>query len=201
MSTSRTHRRLIVSMQNIVLLVALMFGHSAGASLVIQYDANGFIDGASGVVVGGNEFSVEFRSGNCVEAFDGCVNGALAFSTFDQAKEAAQALVDQLFPLFLEPTQMSGCYLTTVCNVLTPYSIAVNSAVSRKFGSFLDLDDTVTGPASLPPSTTIGVIGSEPGRIYARWTQTTVVPLPAAAWLLLSGLAGLGVLGRRHKAA
>ena len=40
----------------------------------------------------------------------------------------------------------------------------------------------------------VGVSGGE-----LTVTDVSVVPLPAAAWLLLSGLAGLGVLGRRKR--
>jgi hypothetical protein len=38
-------------------------------------------------------------------------------------------------------------------------------------------------------------------RVIAREDVETEVPLPAAAWLLLSGLAGLGVVGRRRSRA
>jgi hypothetical protein len=38
------------------------------------------------------------------------------------------------------------------------------------------------------------------GRDNVSITDVTAVPLPAAAWLLLGGLGGLGVFGRTRKA-
>lgn len=54
-----------------------------------------------------------------------------------------------------------------------------------------------------PPSsaTTLYQMYADDASLVLEINEPSPVPVPAAAWLLISGLAGLGVLGRRHKAA
>ena len=58
--------------------------------------------------------------------------------------------------------------------------------------AYFDLSNTARVALQLEPGVTFT---SESGSFL------TAVPLPAAAWLLLSGLGGLGFMGRRRKAA
>lgn len=60
-----------------------------------------------------------------------------------------------------------------------------------------------TGPVT-SPGTYCGAVGSSCD-VFSLTLETSSVPepvpLPAAAWLLLSGLGGLGLVGRRRKVA
>lgn len=72
-------------------------------------------------------------------------------------------------------------------------------------GTTLDVQtETSTNTGSLPAAEFAST--NTPGTRYAVMNtgiglEVTAVPLPAAAWLMLSGLGGLGVLSRKRKAS
>jgi hypothetical protein len=57
---------------------------------------------------------------------------------------------------------------------------------------------TLTGYAPTPGTFTLSTQGTN-GNVSFSTTTTAPVPLPAAAWLLLSGLVGVGAMARRRK--
>lgn len=89
---------------------------------------------------------------------------------------------DQVFPGTLQTSGVSGLPSSSAALGANNPALWIYASVGDAYGSRL--------------STSGGYIGN-PG----TFVQAPQVPLPAAAWLLLSGLGGLGVMQRRRKAA
>ena len=193
-------------------LVIALAGALPGSAATLSV-SNGILTGATGVTIGRKVYSVEFVDGSCLSLFSNCADDpaasglpAFAFSTSDQARLASLALLVQVMidsPLGAfdsDPALTAGCE-TASCVVLTPYTTfrdaaeflaitaqAINlpGAQNDAVGTMLSIDADVS-------------TGSFRNSVFARWTETAVIPLPAAGWMMLSALVALGGLRLRRR--
>ncbi|MBL3591493.1 MAG: hypothetical protein JMN24_17165 [gamma proteobacterium endosymbiont of Lamellibrachia anaximandri] len=82
------------------LMLGLVLFTAPSQAAVTQVDGSGVITGATGVLVSGSLYDVEFVTGTCLTVFINCTesNHDFTFSTASDAAAASQALFDQVFP-------------------------------------------------------------------------------------------------------
>ena len=199
-------------MRKFVGLLMLVCAGSVNAATVVM--SGGQLIGATGVEVNGASYDVAFLDGSCNSLYNGCTG--LPFTTSSEGLAASQALIDQV--MIPQNINHGNSYLINgiddltsssffyVAIIMTPVTesggLGTVNVRSVQFGYSLQTDLTAGdlpypfyGKASDQTSSTSPFSYSPAmvDEVYAVWTPAAVsaVPLPAAAWLFISAIAGL----------
>ena len=180
------------------LLFILSLGSLAAQASTIPIISNGQLIGATNVNVGGVLFDFEFVEGSCIGLFDGC-DATNDFQSFPGGSlAAAQALIDQVLLDGVNGNFASNPVLTFGCGQVFACGIVIPELSTGSFGfngtpissGAIILQTPFEETASLVPQ----IFGNEDTTnssiVFARFSPTPI-PLPGAAWLLLSALGGL----------
>ncbi len=179
---------------------------SANAAMPIL-DSSNILIGANGVKVGKNTFNVEFKAGTCAQVYGTCTKTSFDFYTQQDALEASQALLDQVFidgqsgrfdsnPRLIFGCQSGGslCLSSIVYGAFTDSLFLVTTASNSAEG------DVATG-GSMAVSLNTATTGN---RNFARFTfvpdsVTSAVPEPASWVMMIGGFGMVGASMRRRK--
>lgn len=175
------------------LLLCLAAAPAAAAPVLVLQGQT--LAGATGVLVNGTSYDVEFVEGTCIALFTGCDAAAdFTFQTQADATAASQALLDQVLTdgalgnFEAEPWLTLGCTDPGNCLPQTPFGL-VSTLVEtmRAVNDALETNDAVAwGGAAMDTDTT--------GFTWSTWARSTPtdppsVPEPATAALVVLGLA------------
>ena len=158
----------------------------------------------------GLTYNVSFLDGTCISVFDGCDESSdFAFNSDADANSTSVALMEQVFNSVdtydKDPELTRGLTHLGAGDILTPYafystSVVYYSGMTNRASILTDL----TFCGVLDASCTFGItfdLSSSSSRTWAKWSQVSAVPVPAAIWLFGTALIGLVGFGKRRKAA
>ncbi|MCG6856711.1 MAG: VPLPA-CTERM sorting domain-containing protein [Salaquimonas sp.] len=188
-------------LKQILAASAVMLMAVSGAAGATKNIVGGQLIGATGVDVGGTLWDVSFEDGTCAGLFGSCENSSFPFATATLAETAAEALLSQVLTADIraDPTQVNGCSNTTnysQCSIVIPVSVSGLSLAIRSMNIF----NTGYGSNTANFMGVNADTGSSTATTFAVFSQATSVPLPAAIWLLGSGVAALGFGAVRGRA-
>ncbi len=182
---------------------AVLFVYSAistGATIIVE---NGALMGATGVDVNGVLYDVSFQDGSCFDLYNGCNDiSGIPFTDLTSANAARTALLNQVFidsPLGLfdsNTTLTNGCFVEGSCTTFFP--VVISGVIGTYFVWNRNPQPNEVGAGGLDPLNDTSIRFPD-GDTYAVWSQSTVVPVPAAIWLFGSGLLGLVGFSNRKK--
>ena len=190
-------------MRKFVGLLLLVCAGLVNAATVVM--SGGQLMGATGVEVNGASYDVAFLDGSCNSLYNGCTG--LPFTTGSEALAASQALRDQV--MIPQGISANNHYLINGIGPLAGplWGAGILTPAAESWGSLAALGtggsgnwlpgnsagpyDAYTADTSSPTSPLGGFPDTD--EVFAVWTPAAVsaVPLPAAAWLFISAIAGL----------
>ncbi|RDH80890.1 MAG: hypothetical protein DIZ78_17665 [endosymbiont of Escarpia spicata] len=143
------------------LMLGLVLFTAPSHAAVTQVNGSGEVTGATGVLVSGNLYDVEFFIGTCLDVFTNCVEGNhdFAFSTASDAAAAAQAIFDQVFPVNTagHPSYVTG------------YNVLGGNVVFGRVASYHFTDPAGNFVSDFAARNYIPYG-------YARWSESTAAP-------------------------